>query len=188
MATTRKGLIVIVSRIPGPPWTVNLPNKPYCGITVPSYLHEMGGLIMPDTLVFTEQIKKLEAFRHGLVDSTALDEFDAETEQLILRTFREDTHLLEAYGLAIMGEAENIVNIPQQAQEDAAQDIPRMAIEQRRQVLEACLAELTMVAAQPKPKTSSRAPVKKSKKAIKKKARTAEKKPMAAKKKRAKRR
>src|SRR2546428_3773964 len=131
MATTRKGLIVIVSRIPGPPWTVNLPNKPYCGITVPSYLHEMGGLIMPDTLVFTEQIKKLEAFRHGLADSTALDEFDAETEQLILRTFREDTHLLEAYGLAIMGEAENIVNIPQSAQEDAAQDIPRKAIEQR---------------------------------------------------------
>jgi hypothetical protein len=155
---------------------------------------------MPDTLVFAAQIKKLEAFRHGQADSTALDEFDAETEQLILRTFREDTHLLEAYGLAIMGEAENIVNIPQQAQEDAAQDIPRMAIEQRRQVLEACLAELTMVVSQPKPKTSSRAPVKKSKKAkpraVKKKAakkkRTARgnaKKPAtAAKKKRAKRR
>src|SRR3989454_1481323 len=116
----------------------------------------IGGLIMPDSLVFAAQIKKLEAFRHGQADSTALDEFDAETEQLILRTFREGTHLLEAYGLAIMGEAENIVNIPQQAQEEAAQDIPRMAIEQRRQVLEACLAELTMVAAQPKPKASSR--------------------------------
>src|SRR5207244_10406986 len=72
----------------------------------------IGGLNMPDTLVFAAQIKKLEAFRHGQADSTALDEFDAETEQLILRTFREDTHLLEAYGLAIMGEAENIVNIP----------------------------------------------------------------------------
>ena len=137
---------------------------------------------MPDALVFSAQIRKLEAFRHGLVDSTALDEFDAETEQLILRTFREDTHLLEAYGLAIMGEAENIVNIPQQAQEDAAQDLPRMAIEQRRQVLEACLAELTMVAAQPKPKTSSRAPAKKAKKATKTKLRAVKK--MAAKKKR----
>ena len=97
---------------------------------------------MPDTLVFTEQIKKLEAFRHGEADSTELDEFDAETEQLILRTFREDTHLLEAYGLAIMGEAESIVNMPQQAQEDAVQDLPRKAIQQRRQVLEGCLAEL----------------------------------------------
>ena len=188
MATARKGLIVIVSRIPGPPWTVNLPNKPYCGITVPSYLHEMGGLIMPDTLVFTEQIKKLEAFRHGLADSTALDEFDAETEQLILRTFREDTHLLEAYGLAIMGEAENIVNIPQAAQEDAAQDIPRKAIEQRRQVLEACMAELTVVPDQPKPRAAKKKAAAKKTSAIKKKARTAEKKPMAAKKKRAKRR
>src|SRR2546430_566536 len=91
MVAARKGLIVIVSRIPGPPWTVNLPNKPHCGITVPSYLHKMGGLTMPDTLVFTEQIKKLEAFRHGQADSTELDEFDAETEQLILITFREDS-------------------------------------------------------------------------------------------------
>lgn len=188
MATARKGLIVIVSRIPGPPWTVNLPNKPYCGITVPSYLHKMGGLIMPDTLVFTEQIKKLEAFRHGLADSTALDEFDAETEQLILRTFRQDTHLLEAYGLAIMGEAENIVNIPQQAQEEAAQDIPRKAIEQRRQVLEACMAELTVVPDQPKPRAAKKKVAAKKTRAGKKKTRVAKKKPMAAKKKRAKRR
>jgi len=143
---------------------------------------------MPDTLVFAAQIKKLEAFRHGQADSTALDEFDAETEQLILRTFREDTHLLEAYGLAIMGEAENIVNIPQAAQEDAAQDIPRKAIEQRRQVLEACMAELTVVPDQPKPRAAKKKAAAKKTSAIKKKARTAEKKPMAAKKKRAKRR
>ena len=140
---------------------------------------------MPDALVFAAQIRKLEAFRHGQAESTALDEFDAETEQLILRTFREGTHLLEAYGLAIMGEAENIVNIPQQAQEDAAQDIPRMAIEQRRQVLEACLAELTMVAAT---KTKLRA-VKKMAAKKKRTARGKAKKPTTApKKKRAKRR
>jgi hypothetical protein len=111
-----------------------------------------------------------------------LDEFDAETEQLILRTFREDTHLLEAYGLAIMGEAENIVNIPQQAQEDAAQDLPRMAIEQRRQVLEACMAELIAALEQPKAPHPSRAPTKKARKATKTKPRAAKK--MAGKKKR----
>src|SRR2546428_9330302 len=111
----------------------------------------IGGLIMPDTLVFAAQIKKLEAFRHGQADSTALDEFDAETEQLILRTFREDTHLLEAYGLAIMGEAENIVNIPQAAQEDAAQHIPRNAIEQPRQPPEAWIAWAPGVPDQLKP-------------------------------------
>lgn len=137
---------------------------------------------MPDSLVFAAQIKKLEAFRHGLADSTELDEFDAETEQLILRTFKEDTHLLEAYGLAIMGEAENIVNIPQQAQEDAAQDLPRKAIEQRRQVLEACMAELEAALAHPKAPHPSRAPAKKARKATKTKSRAVKK--MAAKKKR----
>src|SRR5438552_18425796 len=111
MVAARKGLIVIVSRIPGPPWTVNLPNKPHCGITVPSYLHKMGGLTMPDTLVLTEQIKKLEAFRHGEADSTELEEFDAVNEQLILRTLREVIHLLEAYGLAILGVAERIASM-----------------------------------------------------------------------------
>jgi hypothetical protein len=146
---------------------------------------------MPDALDFAAQIKKLEAFRHGQADSTGLDEFDAETEQLILRTFGVDTHLLEAYELATLGEAESIVNIPQQAQEDTAQDVPRKAIEQRRQVLEACLAELDWNAGKPKPMRTAR-PAKKAKKP--KKAREARKtKPRvvrkkAAKQKRAKRR
>jgi hypothetical protein len=140
---------------------------------------------MPNALDFTAQIKKLEAFRHGQADSTALDEFDVETEQLILRTLGQSTLLLEAYGLAIMGEAETIVNMPQPAQEDAVQDLPRKAIEQRRQVLEACMAELEAALAQPKAPQHSRAPAKKAKKAkkaMKAKPRAAKK--MAAKKKR----
>src|SRR5438132_9591063 len=148
----------------------------------------MGGLIMPDAMVFTAQIKKLEAFRRGQADLTALDEFDAETEQLIRRTFGTDTHLLEAFGLATMGEAESIVNIPQQAQEDAVQDVPRKAIEQRRQVLEACMAELIVVPDQPKPRAAKKKAAAKKTGAGQKKTRTAKKKPMAAKKKRAKRR
>ena len=143
---------------------------------------------MPDAMVFTAQIKKLEAFRRGQADLTALDEFDAETEQLIRRTFGTDTHLLEAFGLAIMGEAESIVNIPQQAQEDAVQDVPRKAIEQRRQVLEACMAELETIPARPKPSRSpQRAPVKKARRATTTKPRAVKKK-VAAKKQRAKRR
>lgn len=88
------------------------------------------------------QIKKLESFRHIEVDSAKLDDFDTETEQLIQGALGDGTHLLEAYELATMGEAESIVNIPQAAQEDAVQDIPHKALEQRRQVLEACLSEL----------------------------------------------
>ena len=143
---------------------------------------------MPDTMVFAQQIRKLEAFRHGQADSSALDEFDADTEQLILRTFGEATQHLGAYELATMGEAETIVNIPQAAQEDAVQDLPRKAIEQRRQVLEACMAELTVVPDQPKPRAAKRKAAAKKTSAGRKKARAAKKKPMAAKKKKAKRR
>jgi len=102
---------------------------------------------MPDQ--FTEQIKKLQAFRHMLVDDAALEEFDEETERLILQRFGEATSHLEAYELAMMGEAESIVNMPQAAQEDATQDLFHKGIEQRRQVLEGCLADLAEAAAPP---------------------------------------
>lgn len=130
-------------------------------------------------VAFADQIKKLEMLRHGQVDSATLEQFDEETEQLILRTFGDATKHLEAYELATMGEAESIVNIPQPAQEDAVQNLPLKAIEQRRQVLEACLAELDLNAGQQKPKPPSRAPAKR------KKARTAKKKAGTARKKRA---
>jgi hypothetical protein len=45
--------------------------------------------------------------------------------------------------------------MPQGAQEDAAQDVPLKAIEQRRQVLEGCLAELDLKMNRKKPKAAS---------------------------------
>jgi hypothetical protein len=141
---------------------------------------------MPDQLA--EQIKKLEALRH-MAGSSALEEFDEETERLILQRFGEDTKHWEAYELAMMGEAETIVNMPQAAQEDATQDLFHKGIEQRRQVLEGCLADLAEAAAQPvtqravPPPALKAAPkatkkpraVKKKKKIAKKKAGTAKK-------------
>ncbi|TAL09435.1 MAG: hypothetical protein EPO02_10155 [Nitrospirae bacterium] len=110
---------------------------------------------MPDQL--TEQIKKLDALRH-MEDPAALEEFDEETEQLLLQRFGEATSHLEAYELAMMGEAETIVNMPQSAQEDATQDTFHKGIEQRRQVLEGCLADLAMVSVQPAPRKVAAAP------------------------------
>jgi hypothetical protein len=101
---------------------------------------------MPDQ--FTEQLKKLETLRHT-ADSSALEEFDEETERLILQRFGEAARQLEAYELAMMGEAESIVNMPQAAQEDTTQDLFHKGIEQRRQVLEACLADVMEAAARP---------------------------------------
>ena len=101
------------------------------------------------------QIRRLEILRHGQGDSDELDEFDAESELLIRRAFGDATDHLEAYELAMVGEAESIVNMPQAAQEEAAQDVPLKAIEQRRQVLEGCLAELDWKMGRQEPKAAS---------------------------------
>ena len=135
---------------------------------------------MPDQ--FTEQIKKLEALRHA-ADSSALEEFDEETEQLILQRFGEATNHLEAYELAMMGEAETIVNMPQSAQEDATQDLFHMSIEQRRQVLEGCLADLAEAATHPATRPASPSPATKPKPTAAKKPRAVKKKKKPAKKK-----
>ena len=141
---------------------------------------------------FTEQIKKLEALRHA-ADSSALEEFDEETEQLILQRFGEATNHLEAYELAMMGEAETIVNMPQSAQEDATQDLFHKSIEQRRQVLEGCLADVMEAVVQPATRSASPPPAptpkptaaKKSRAVKKKKNPAKKKKPAAARKKKA---
>lgn len=101
------------------------------------------------------QLRRLEILRHGQGDSNELDEFDAESELLIRRAFGDATDHLEAYELAMVGEAESIVNMPQAAQEEAAQDVPLKAIEQRRQVLEGCLAELDWKRGRQEPKAAS---------------------------------
>jgi hypothetical protein len=133
-----------------------------------------------------EQLQKLQALRHNSdADFTTLDAFDAETEQLLLRTFGESTDHLEAYELATMGEAETIVNMPQAAQEDATQDLFHKGLEQRRQVLEGCLAELQSRAGRLAAAKSSPSPAKgKKPRAAKKKPRAAKKKSKATKKKR----
>ena len=136
---------------------------------------------MPDQLA--EQIKKLEGLRHTHSDSAALEEFDEETERLILQRFGEDTKHWEAYELAMMGEAETIVNMPQSAQEDATQDLFHKGLEQRRQVLEGCLADLAEAAARPATRPASPPPAPKPKPKATKKPRTVKKKKKAAKKK-----
>lgn len=135
---------------------------------------------MPDQL--TEQLKKLEALRHA-VDSSALEEFDEETEQLILQRFGEATNHLEAYELAMMGEADTIVNMPQSAQEDATQDLFHMSIEQRRQVLEGCLADAAGAVVQPATRPASPPPAPQPRPKAAKKPRTVKKKKKPAKKK-----
>ena len=91
---------------------------------------------------FQTQMDKLEALSHGKADERSLDEFDSETEQLIIDTFGATNERIETYKYATMADAEMMVNMPESAQEDAAQDLAKKAIQQRRQVLEGCISEL----------------------------------------------
>jgi hypothetical protein len=87
------------------------------------------------------QIDKLEALGHQPIDAHALAEFDAETEQLLSSTFGVTTRT-ETYKYATLAEAETMVNLPEEAQEPLTQDLPKKALQQRRQVLEGCLSEV----------------------------------------------
>jgi len=90
---------------------------------------------------FRSQMRKLESLARSS-DTRLLAQFDTETETLLIETFGTASENLEAYKYAIVGEAETMINLPESAQEAAAQDVPKKAIQQRRQVLEGCLTAL----------------------------------------------
>jgi uncharacterized protein YjaG (DUF416 family) len=81
------------------------------------------------------QIDKLERLDHRTPVVPTFDAFDAETEALLGRLYGEAHHYLEAYKYASLGEAEALVNLPESAQEQLAEDRAKTAIQQRRQVL-----------------------------------------------------
>lgn len=91
---------------------------------------------------FLEQLKKLEDLSHRPTDTATLAQFDMETESLLTATFGDGNDRLETYKYATMAEAETMVNLPESAQEELAQDLPQKAIQQRRQVLEACISAM----------------------------------------------
>ena len=88
------------------------------------------------------QILKLEELSHRPVDPVTLARFDDETEAMIKSLFGPTHEHLETYKYAKLGEAAVMVNLPESAQEDSAQNLPHKAIQQRRQVLEGCIADL----------------------------------------------
>jgi hypothetical protein len=91
---------------------------------------------------FREQLQKLEELGHAHADDTAWERYDAETEKLLIQTYGDSHRYVESYKYATLGEAEALVNLPESAQEPLSQDLPQKAIQQRRQLLHAVLAEL----------------------------------------------
>ncbi|MCS6305906.1 MAG: hypothetical protein H8K07_19910 [Nitrospira sp.] len=94
------------------------------------------------------QIEKLEGLAHHTVVNPTFDQFDAETENILIKVYGADHRYVEAYKYATVGEAEALVNLPESAQEPLTWDIPKKGLQQRRQVLQGILTELQAIEAQ----------------------------------------
>lgn len=88
------------------------------------------------------QIGKLEGLDHRAPVQPNLEGFDAETEALLGRLYGQSHQYLEVYKYATVAETEALVNLPESAQEPMAKDLPKTALQQRRQVLLGILTEM----------------------------------------------
>ncbi len=91
---------------------------------------------------FREQLTRLKPFLSRHPPVTSVEEFDLTTDRLISEVFGEASEFVEVYQYAKLGEAASLVNLPEEAQESGAQDLDRESLQQRKRVLESCIAEL----------------------------------------------
>ncbi len=93
-----------------------------------------------------QRIKRQVAALRGLLtrrpSAAAVEDFDNVTERLLSEIYGNASDEAEAYEYAKLGEAGSLVNLQEEAQEGGARDIERESLQQRRQVLESCLAGL----------------------------------------------
>lgn len=73
-----------------------------------------------------------------------LDDFDSKAEQLIREARGDTSRMVEAYAYAQLGAAAGLVNFPDEAPEggETTRDQKRESLNQRKRVLESCIAEL----------------------------------------------
>jgi hypothetical protein len=88
------------------------------------------------------QIDKLEGLAHHTVVIPVFDQFDADTEDILINIYGTNHQYVESYKYATVGEAEALVNLPESAQEPLTRDIPKKGLQQRRQVLQSILTNL----------------------------------------------
>lgn len=102
----------------------------------------------------TSRTKRLEELVHRLEDISQSQEgalhgpnevlaaFDGEVEQLLTELYGAEHERLQSYKYATLGEAEAMVNLPESAQLPTERDDFKKSLQQRRQVLQACISEL----------------------------------------------
>ena len=103
------------------------------------------------------QLSDLATYLGKGIPRRDLEEFDQETGALIADLLGETSELLDAYEYAQFGEAAGLVNMTDEAPENAGGDNQRQRLLQRGRVLESCIAELeARRAAEPKSTQASR--------------------------------
>jgi len=90
---------------------------------------------------FIQQLVKFRPFLSRKRGSASLDDFDQSAEDLIGQVFGAASDEAEAYWYAKNGES---AILPEEAQENGTHNVEREALQQRRQVLESCLADLQL--------------------------------------------
>jgi len=90
---------------------------------------------------FTQQLTKFQPFLSRKRGTASVEDFDDAAEDLIAQVFGAASDELEAYLYAKNGES---ALLPEEAQENGTHDVERESLQQRRQVLESCLADLTL--------------------------------------------
>lgn len=90
---------------------------------------------------FNQQLVKFRPFLSRRRGTASLDDFDETAEELIGQVFGAASDESEAYFLAKTAES---ALLPEEAQESGTHNVERESLQQRRQVLESCLADLAM--------------------------------------------
>lgn len=106
-------------------------------------------------VLFKKQLAVFERIMARRRPERALADFDEAAETIIAQAFGKTSAQLEAYEYAQTAEAAGIVNLPEEAQEDGARDVLRESLQQRRHILESCLATLQGRRASPQRSTPS---------------------------------
>lgn len=90
---------------------------------------------------FKQQLTRFQPFLSRKRGGSSLEAFDEAAEELISQVFGTASDESEAYFYAKNGES---AMLPEEAQESGTHNVERESLHQRRQVLESCLADLTM--------------------------------------------
>jgi len=90
---------------------------------------------------FKQQLIKFQPFLSRKRGPVSLEDFDEAAEELIGQVFGAASNESEAYFLAKTGES---ALLPEEAQESGTHNVERESLQQRRQVMESCLADLEL--------------------------------------------